>query len=86
MVKKIINQLDLTIKRIPNYTDFFQVHIYNILQARPCVCVCVSHSVMSNSATPWTVAYQAPLSMEYSMKEYCTGLHFLLQGSPRLKD
>ena len=28
--------------------------------------VCVSHSVMSDSATLWTVARQAPLSMEFS--------------------
>ena len=27
-------------------------------------CVCVSRSVMSDSATPWPVARQAPLSME----------------------
>ena len=26
----------------------------------------VSHSVVSNSATPWTVAHQAPLSIEFS--------------------
>ena len=24
--------------------------------------------------TPWTVAYQAPLSMEFSKQEYCSGL------------
>ena len=23
--------------------------------------------------TPWTVAHQAPLSMEFSRKEYCSG-------------
>ena len=34
---------------------------------------CVSHSVMSNSVTSWTVAYQAPLSMEFSRQEYCSG-------------
>ena len=27
------------------------------------MCVCVVISVMSDSATPWTVAYKAPLSM-----------------------
>ena len=27
------------------------------------VCRVLSHSVMSNSVTPWTVTYQAPLSM-----------------------
>ena len=33
----------------------------------------VSHSVMSHSATSWTVAGQAPLSMEFSRKEYRNG-------------
>ena len=33
-----------------------------------------SHSVMSNSATPWTVAHQAPLSMGFPRKEYWGGL------------
>ena len=35
-----------------------------------CVRVCVSHSVVPNSATPWTVACQAPLSMGFSRQEY----------------
>ena len=30
--------------------------------------------------TPWTVAYQAPQSMEFSRQEYWSGLPFLLQG------
>ena len=34
---------------------------------------CLSHSVMSNSVTPWTVACQAPLSMEFSRQEYWSG-------------
>ena len=33
-------------------------------------------SVMSNSAVPWTVAYQAPPSMEFSKQEYWSGLPF----------
>ena len=40
------------------------------------MCVCVSRSVVSNSATPWTVAHQASLSMEFSRKEYWSGLPF----------
>ena len=33
--------------------------------------------VMSNSfATPWTVARQAPLSVEFSRQEYWSGLPF----------
>ena len=31
-------------------------------------------------ATLWTVAHQAPLSMEFSRQEYWSGCHFLLQG------
>ena len=34
-------------------------------------------SVMSNSATPWTVAHQPPLSMGFSRQEYWSGLLFL---------
>ena len=32
------------------------------------------------SATPWTVARQAPLSMGFSRQEYWVGCHALLQG------
>ena len=31
-------------------------------------------------ATPWTVIYQAPLSMEFSRKEYWSGLPFPSPG------
>ena len=41
------------------------------------VCVC---SAMSDSVSPWTVTCQAPLSMEFSWQEFCSGLPFLLQG------
>ena len=30
-------------------------------------------------ASPWTAAYQAPLSMGFSRQEYWSGLHCLLQ-------
>ena len=40
----------------------------------------VSCSVMSNSATPWTVAHQAPLSMEFSRQEDWSGLPFPSPG------
>ena len=33
-----------------------------------------SRSVASDSATPWTVAYQAPPSMGFSRQEYWRGL------------
>ena len=35
-------------------------------------------------ATPWTVAHQAPPSMEFSRQEYWSGLHFLLQMGGRV--
>ena len=41
-----------------------------------CVCSVVSYCF----ATPWTVACQAPLSMEFSRQEYCSGLPFLTPG------
>ena len=34
----------------------------------------VSHSIVSDSPTPWTVAHQAPLSMKFSRQEYWSGL------------
>ena len=40
----------------------------------------VSHSALSHSAVPWTVAYQVPLSLGFSRQEYCYGSHSLLQG------
>ena len=42
-------------------------------EARECVCR-LSYSVMSDSATPWTVASQAPLSMEFSRQGYWSEL------------
>ena len=35
---------------------------------------------LSNSATLWTVAHQAPLSMGLSRKEYCSALPCLSPG------
>ena len=42
--------------------------------------MCVSHSVVSDSAISWTVARQAPLPMEFSRQEYWSVLPF---PSPR---
>ena len=35
-----------------------------------------SHSAVSDSVTPWTVALQAPLSMGFSRQDYWSGLSF----------
>ena len=50
-----------------------------------CVCVCVCArtrvcSAMSESAAPWTVACQAPLSMEFSRQEHWSELPFPPSG------
>ena len=46
-----------------------------LLPARMHVC-----SVVSDSATPWTVARKAPLSMGFSRQEYCSVLPFPFPG------
>ena len=48
-----------------------------------CVCVCVCVCVLSHVqlfTTPWTVACQAALSMEFSRQEYWSGLPFPTPG------
>ena len=40
----------------------------------------LSCSVVSDSANPWTVAYQAPPSMGFSRQEYWSGLPFPSPG------
>ena len=46
----------------------------------------VSHSVVSTLVTPRTVAFQVPLSLEFSRQETGVGCHFLLQGIFQTKD
>ena len=46
------------------------------------MCACVlSHLVMSNSVTPWTVAHQDPLSMGSPRQEYWNELSFPSPGN-----
>ena len=46
-----------------------------------CLTYCVlSCSVVSHSVILWTVAHQAPLSVEFSRQEYCSGLPFPSPG------
>ena len=44
------------------------------------VCAVLSRSVVSDSATPWTGAHQAPLSLGFSSQEYWSGLPCPLPG------
>ena len=43
---------------------------------------CMKVKVKSDSATPWTTAYKAPLSMGFSRQEYWSGLPLLSPLSP----
>ena len=45
------------------------------------ICVCWLLSPVRLFATPWTVAHQAPLSVEFSRQEYWGGLPFLSPGN-----
>ena len=51
-----------------------------------CVCVCVCERERESSVaqslieTSWTIAYQAPLSMEFSKQESWGGLPFPIPG------
>ena len=40
------------------------------------VCMLSQFSRVQPFVTPWTVAHQAPLSMEFSRQEYWSGIHF----------
>ena len=55
-------------------SPFYRAHSCEQTQL---LCVC---SVMSHSAVPRTVTYQAPLSMGLLRQEHRSGCHFLFQG------
>ena len=67
--------------------DYWQFHFSSCIELQnvwgqvisACVCVCVCACVLSHVylfAIPWTVARQAPLSMEFSRQEYRNGFPF----------
>ena len=74
--------------------DYFHLQTQNLLKQAltqndlslgPCAAAqapgCVlSHSVVSDSATPWAGAHQAPLKRGFPGKNTGVGCHFLLQG------
>ena len=63
---------------IPSHSLILLQNLHSSHHSR---CVCVSHSVVSDSATPWSVAHQAPLSMGFSRQEYWNEMPF-----PSLED
>ena len=66
------------------YQSLFTKKKYNQIVTNSCVCVCVCACVgiqelsrVQLFANPWTVACQAPLSMEFFRQKYWSGLPFL---------
>ena len=61
----------------------------NYMSLNPLLCIILSCvyvcSVASDSATPWTVAYQASLSTEFSRQEYWSGLPNKVQGTSYMR-
>ena len=52
---------------------------YQACYGRDCCCY---YLVTQSSATPWTVAHQASLSMGFLRQQYCSGLPFPSPGNP----
>ena len=57
------------------------VHWDENLNLTHCVCVLCVFSCVRLFATPWTVAHQTSLSMEFSKQEYWSGLPFPIPGA-----
>ena len=58
-----------------------------VISGKSCFCGKVkvkSLSCVRLFATPGTVAYKFPPSMEFSRQEYWSGFHFLLQGQKKI--
>ena len=53
--------------------------IYPLVQL-PYRCLCVCSGASDSFAIPWTIVPQAPLSMGFSRREYCSGLQFPSPG------
>ena len=66
----------LWLEKYPGYYEN-AVATVKVKNRMKCRAMC---SVVSNSATPWTVAHQALLFMEFPRQEYWSGLPFPSQG------
>ena len=59
--------------------EYFFFCLFTCLSLINSICVCVLSRVWLVAA-PWTIAYQAPLSMEFSRQEYWSGFSFPSPG------
>ena len=60
-----------TICKIYEFSFFYINHLYNFRVAHVLMLSCFSHVQLF--VTLWTVAHQAPLSMDFSRQEYWSG-------------
>ena len=58
---------------------FWRCAVYTLSITNDTMLLC-SHSVMSDSVTPWTIAHQDPLLWDFPGKNTGLGFHFALQG------
>ena len=72
---RVLKSRDIT---LPTKVCIVKAMIFPIVMYR-CVFVSVTQSCPT-LVTPWTVARQAPVSMEFSRQEYCSGLPFATTG------
>ena len=72
---RVVEKILLFMPPPPNWRCLYSLHGTCECVGLHIVCVC-SLTVMSNSVTPWIVACQVPLSIEFSRQECWSGLAF----------
>ena len=83
-IQVVINSFQSFLQEFSHLYHFF--HFHNDPVHWAVIINGASHSVMSDLVTPWTLAHQAPLPMEFSRLDYWNGQHSLLQGTFPTKD
>ena len=64
---------------VANKNDFLKYNLQDLFM-HACMCMCESLGCVQLFATPWAVAYQVPLSMEFSTQENWSELPFPSPG------
>ena len=77
---KIVNECERESQSCPTLCDCMNYTVHGVLQARILEWVKVKCSVVTDSATPRTVACQAPPPMGFSRQECWSGLPFPSPG------